>query len=626
VDNDRARIILLFLFRYSLLALLFASSVARATGEINFLRAPEQIPEGDEITIAISASAREPNIDRTVALEYPANWKFKRAWRVEAGSDHAEKIAPYSEVRALLESEPGQAVIALADYTPDFDPNAAGIAYFVVFSIAPNVNSKEPRVAIKAAFVERASAEAAPQIDPKTKRPLPISHNWRMTFPLSHDFSFSSVTTKRLIISIRMERVPRQERALVVEGTHGAVTPLRVRPELLQDYLRHPFTIAFWFRTNLAEETLLSWHSDKGNDLRLAIGLLGEPVLGWNGKQGLQQVISPHAFCNDGAWHYLVLSNDSLGIIRLFVDAASPISEHVPAPIFGGVSGMMIGDSSAAEKDFSIDELRMERGAFRDPSEFERNMTVAAPDTGHGSFAIFHFDGYAGWGRSSVIETSPIYFALDSFTAIHETTSPVALTPVLLSVELPSPTRVNLHWSRTSEVGVKQYRLELRIGTYGPFEKFSTVDARHGMKAPQPGLPIISREVYSESEELPKLNGNIDLYFRVAIVGFNKKDVPSYSLPVKVEYGSDRDVFVEQNAPEPFTLATQIAFHLTKPELVRLSVFDMIGREVAVLVNDKLDPGRHVYDLDATRWPAGIYFYKVKTARVTITRKMTLIK
>jgi hypothetical protein len=45
-----------------------------------------------------------------------------------------------------------------------------------------------------------------------------------------------------------------------------------------------------------------------------------------------------------------------------------------------------------------------------------------------------------------------------------------------------------------------------------------------------------------------------------------------------------------------------------------------------VLVNDKLDPGRHVYDLDATRWPAGIYFYKVKTARVTITRKMTLIK
>jgi hypothetical protein len=52
----------------------------------------------------------------------------------------------------------------------------------------------------------------------------------------------------------------------------------------------------------------------------------------------------------------------------------------------------------------------------------------------------------------------------------------------------------------------------------------------------------------------------------------------------------------------------------------------MIGREVATLVNTKLDPGRHTYTLDATNWPGGIYFYKVKTAKTTITRKMVLAK
>src|SRR5665213_999950 len=279
VDNGRARKILFFFFTYSFLVLLFVSKIAYASGEIAFVRAPEQIPEGDDITIVVSASARETNIDRTLALEYPPSWKFKRAWRVEAGSYHVEKIAPYGEVRALLESEPGQSVLALADYAPDFDPNAAGIAYFVVFSTASTPNPGAPRVTIKAALVERTSLDAPPEIDPKTKRPIPVSHNWRITFPSKYDFPFASITTKRLVTSIRMEPVPRRERALVVEGTHHAFAPLNARPELLQDYFRHPFSIEFWFRTNGSDETLFTFHSEDGNDLRLAIGLLGEPIL-----------------------------------------------------------------------------------------------------------------------------------------------------------------------------------------------------------------------------------------------------------------------------------------------------------------------------------------------------------
>ncbi len=128
------------------------------------------------------------------------------------------------------------------------------------------------------------------------------------------------------------------------------------------------------------------------------------------------------------------------------------------------------------------------------------------------------------------------------------------------------------------------------------------------------------------SEELPRLNGDIDLYYRVAVLGYSDKEQPVYSIPVKLEYGTERDVFVEQNDPNPFNPTTTIAFRLTKQENIRLSVFDIIGREVAVLANTKMEAGRHTYTLDATNWPAGIYFYKVKTPNFTVTRKMVLVK
>ena len=608
-------------FTLALILLLIGSMVERvhASGEINFVHAPSEIPAGDDITIAISASAREANVDRTIAIEFPSTWKFKRAWRVEAGSDHTEKIAPYSEVRSMLSAEAGESVIALADYTSDFDPKAAGIGYFVVFSIGEN---KEAHAIIKTALVERISLDAIPKVDPRTKRPIEEDHSWKMTFPPQHDFSFASIAGKRLSTSVDVAIVPRTQRALLVNGGRTAFSPMVGRPELINSFFRHSFSIAFWYRTNTASETLLRFTSGNNSHLELGVGLLGQLML----LEGGKTVLAGRAITNDGLWHYAVLSNDSIGTLRLFVDDELTAMAHRPSAMFRTIDGLMLGDSSAAPKDFSIDELHFLRVAVHEPSEFLPRMTVAATDSSHPALALFHFDGYSAHASSSIAETAPLYFELDSVTRIQETTSPVELEPVTLSAELPSPSTVHLEWWRTSELGIKEYRLELRVGSYGPFEAFSTVPARHGMKTPERGEPIISWQKYSALEELPKMNGDIDLYFRVAAMGFGKKDLPQYSLPVKVEYASDRDVFVEQNNPEPFRDTTTIAFTLTKPELVHLSVFDMIGREIAVLSNDRLDPGRHVFHLKASGWPDGIYFYKLKTARATITRKMSLVR
>jgi hypothetical protein len=628
--NRRKRYCVGFILSATLYLLLFTLSftpaTARASGEIVLVRAAEEIPEGDDVTIVVSTSARETDIDRTLALEYPAGWKFKRAWRVEAGSDHAVNIGLFSEVTSLLLHEPEHNVLALADYSEDFDPDADGIAYFIVFTPGPIAGKAVSETAtVKAALVERADPDAPPQIDPKTKKRIPVNTDWRMTFPSRYDFSFGEITSKKFVASIEIKRTPRTARGLLLDGTKYAMALLQGRPELLKDYFQHPFSIQCWFRSNGFEQNLLRMQSEDSSEVRLAIGLLGQVSLELSGTHE-HIILASHAIVNDGAWHDLVLSNDSLGNVRLLVDAQPPVTTHVALRMFGDIYSLAIGDSSKIHKDFSMDELQLLKGAFRDPSEFIRGMMMAYHDTSHRAFAVFHFDDFGAIAKSSITENAPMYFTLDSAAYLRETTSPVESEPATLIAELISPTRVSIAWHTSSELGIRQYVLERRIGPYGPFEKVLAMDAKHGMKAPKRGQALASSSSYHASEDLPKLNGDIDLYYRVAIIGFGEKEQPLYTYPVKLEYAPNSDVFVEQNDPNPFSTSTTIAFRLTKPETVQLSIFDMIGREVAVIVNAKLDPGRHTYDLDATNWPQGIYFYKVKTNGAIITRKMVLLK
>jgi photosystem II stability/assembly factor-like uncharacterized protein len=79
-----------------------------------------------------------------------------------------------------------------------------------------------------------------------------------------------------------------------------------------------------------------------------------------------------------------------------------------------------------------------------------------------------------------------------------------------------------------------------------------------------------------------------------------------------------------QNYPNPVSASTTIPFSLTSPEHVRLSVYDMLGREVAVLVNGRLDAGLHSVRFDAAGLPSGMYFSVLKNGAAVETRKLLL--
>lgn len=94
------------------------------------------------------------------------------------------------------------------------------------------------------------------------------------------------------------------------------------------------------------------------------------------------------------------------------------------------------------------------------------------------------------------------------------------------------------------------------------------------------------------------------------------------------ENGSDLpgSVLLEQNYPNPFNPTTEISYQISDPEKVRLSVYNLLGREVAVLVNGIQAPGTYNVTFNASGLPSGIYMYQLKTTSQNITRRMTLIK
>ena len=81
-----------------------------------------------------------------------------------------------------------------------------------------------------------------------------------------------------------------------------------------------------------------------------------------------------------------------------------------------------------------------------------------------------------------------------------------------------------------------------------------------------------------------------------------------------------------QNYPNPFNPVTVISFQLPAAGFVKLKVFDLLGREIANLVNENLSAGSYKYDFNASALTSGIYFYKLETDNFSETRKMVLVK
>ena len=83
---------------------------------------------------------------------------------------------------------------------------------------------------------------------------------------------------------------------------------------------------------------------------------------------------------------------------------------------------------------------------------------------------------------------------------------------------------------------------------------------------------------------------------------------------------------LSQNYPNPFNPTTIIKWQQPEVGFVTLKIYDVLGNEVASLVNEELTVGKHETVFNASRFSSGVYFYQLKAGSYIETKKMILIK
>jgi len=83
---------------------------------------------------------------------------------------------------------------------------------------------------------------------------------------------------------------------------------------------------------------------------------------------------------------------------------------------------------------------------------------------------------------------------------------------------------------------------------------------------------------------------------------------------------------LKQNVPNPFSDLTIIQFAIHHREHITLKIYDVLGREVATLVDGEMEAGEHSVVFDASNLPSGMYFFRLTTPTFSQTKSMQVLK
>ncbi len=97
-------------------------------------------------------------------------------------------------------------------------------------------------------------------------------------------------------------------------------------------------------------------------------------------------------------------------------------------------------------------------------------------------------------------------------------------------------------------------------------------------------------------------------------------------MSVDNETNPPTDFILSQNYPNPFNPKTKISYQIPELSYVTLKVYDVLGKEVAILVNEEKLIGNYEVEFNAENLPSGVYFYRLQAGSFVETKKMVLMK
>jgi hypothetical protein len=99
-----------------------------------------------------------------------------------------------------------------------------------------------------------------------------------------------------------------------------------------------------------------------------------------------------------------------------------------------------------------------------------------------------------------------------------------------------------------------------------------------------------------------------------------------FSEVVIIKFNNDLKYDLAQNYPNPFNPSTNIKYNIPIDTYVQLKIYDVLGREVSVIVNEFQKAGSYTISFNAGDFPSGAYFYRITSGSFTDTKKFILIK
>ena len=132
-----------------------------------------------------------------------------------------------------------------------------------------------------------------------------------------------------------------------------------------------------------------------------------------------------------------------------------------------------------------------------------------------------------------------------------------------------------------------------------------------------------SKLITSAGEPFIGLSGNGNTRIISGFLTFNQTQITG----LKNEPGLIPIVWkLEQNFPNPFNPSTTINYQISKPGLVTLKIYDILGREIATLINENKIAGFYEFNYNASKLASGIYIYQLKSDNFVSSKKMILLK
>lgn len=171
---------------------------------------------------------------------------------------------------------------------------------------------------------------------------------------------------------------------------------------------------------------------------------------------------------------------------------------------------------------------------------------------------------------------------------------------------------VVLNWSTATETNNRGFEIQRKTAN----SNYLTIAYINGMGS------TAQAQNYSYTDQ----QVSNELYtYRLKQIDYN--GAFTYSKPIEVDVTAPFTYSLDQNYPNPFNPTTSIRFGLPVETTVDLRVYDVLGNEVATLVNNEMmSAGNHIVNFNATNLSTGTYFYRLSTSDFTSVKKMQLIK